>query len=173
MTGKAYQLQEAILRWRVIGTLPSNSSITHLVKMVGHLQEGHLLFLAYPRWLLTLLSLQLKILCCSSIVPFFPLYYGVCFSIFLCCNIGISECAICSGNWPSVRFMCGLSWWDEFSTFTKDLFQEWCCVVGVCHVESPRAWVPGAPSVILNLGNWSQTSYQWNYQRHCLFAYLV
>ena len=57
VTGKAYQLQEAILRWSLLG--PCLSELTHLSpckkiknKKVGYLQEGHLLALAFPRWLL-------------------------------------------------------------------------------------------------------------------------
>jgi hypothetical protein len=53
ITEKAYQLQEAILRWSLFGTLPQK--LTHLnpCKRLAHLQEGHLLALAFPKWLLT------------------------------------------------------------------------------------------------------------------------
>ena len=46
MITMADQLQEAIIRWSLLGTMPSSSPITEHVKPVGYLQEGCLLALA-------------------------------------------------------------------------------------------------------------------------------
>jgi hypothetical protein len=52
MTGKAYQLQETILRWSLFGFRHQAYPLQTMKKMVGHLQEGHLLAFVYPRGLL-------------------------------------------------------------------------------------------------------------------------